>query len=316
MPTLSHQTYFDRSSSMMLKSFGVILLFLHHFDVFGGLGICVDIFTFMAGVGCWYRRDRTIKSEATRLLKCLLQWWLVLFILCIPAALYRNPELLTAHEIYGAMFGKCYKFNCIMWYLHFYICAMILMKIYSLIAKKYPISSTIILCLICIWGHWGNPTALMPNLSPTYQWLLNRYSELTLLLLLGYWFARTDLLEKLSSPKGISRAIIGCAILIISFISHYVWQIPYAGYLLVTAGIMSGCALIISAPISHKIRQPLIFLGTNSMFLWSIHGIFISKSTNWLYGGGNRSALPNAALTLPCRPADKLRHCLLNGQNI
>lgn len=282
------QLTFSRDKTKLLKGIAIIFMVIHHTAPAGfadSFKLCVGLFTFLAGFGFFFAKDKSYTGSMKRLFNLLKHYWFLLFIFIVPVVLLGHNDY-DMRRLPYEMFGLEINLNWYSWYVKFYVWAMLFLPLLCIAIDKFGFWGFV--GSICL--SWGAECVI--HLIPDFH--LNVWSRFafdcllyTPLLLLGYWFARKGLINRISFARKWAIPIgILCVLLFIGvfFIRHRLGVV--AGFHLdfIYVPVQIICALIVFEIIQFGWFERLLHrLGDYSMWIWWIHALFFTTATAYFY---------------------------------
>lgn len=314
-----NKDFFGKRESLIVSGVAVLMMLFHHFFGFadfltevnhwislfnvGGVEIercfaafgklCVGIFAFVSGYVIWKKNEEYISLTRIlkRILKFLMSYWIV-FALFLIYGLCAGEEIPTGSAFIQNMFGLATGPNfpyinvAFAWYVAFYCSLLLLTPCLLFLFKRNFVKVewggllVDVILLICI--------TLLINIIPSLIYLDFLYP--LPISLVGLLVCKYDLFGKLYSKIGhhistfVSLMIIAAVALVRQGL--LLFDIPQIG---IEDGIFSFFFIFAVITLTNrlkckKIDQLFIFIGTQSMNLWFLHGIFFtgSKNLQWL----------------------------------
>lgn len=290
----------------MMAGFAVLLMMCHHLYVFpewldDGVGwksslgyfgkasaeivgvfgkICVQVFALMSGYALMVNPKSygTWRKRIIRLVKFLLAYWIVLVLFLIIG--YMNGDTLPDIKhlllnMVGLNLGPNKEWVNIpfAWYVCYYIEFIFLtpVLIWGYSSKRKVLDLTMTMTMILLTYLAGNST-FPPG--------VNLYPLLSTVL--GILIAKYDIFNKLhhAVTGRMHWTFIVCAILILIIARYEIVKIINHGMGLILACV-AALLILFSVELFHRIRSRhfkngLLLLGSLSMYLWFLHGIFFT----------------------------------------
>lgn len=279
---------FTRDKTKLLKGIAIIFMVIHHTapaDFASSFKLCVGLFTFLAGFGFFFAKDKTHTGALKRAFSLLKHYWFLLFIFIVPV-------VLLGHNAYDfrrlpyEMFGLEINLNWYSWYVKFYVWAMLCLPLLCVAIDKFG-----------FWGFagsiflsWG--AECLVHLIPDFH--LNVWSRFAFdcllyspLLFLGYWFAHKGWINKISFAR--KWAIPICLLSILLFVGVFFARSKMAvvaGFNLdfIYVPLQIICVLIVFEILQFGWFERLLHsLGDYSMWIWRIHALFFTAATAYVY---------------------------------
>lgn len=283
---------FGPDKSQILRGLAIIFMIILHNDSLIEFKICVPIFTFLVGYGYAFAKEKNLKHGLKRSWNLLSHFWLILFVLFLPVAIWKGEYEPTISNVLLNMFGLESNLNWYSWYIYFYIFAMVVMIPISRLIDKFGITAIIVIIGLCIAVCCGVHT--ISNWDKDI-WLKAIFDccLCTPPMLTGYCAASTNLIKKLPIPFRVNKYLSVLGLLIVCIAIFFLRGIPYATYIdFITVPIFAFSIVIIFNLITwNSIHNFFIGLGKESMNMWFIHAIFATTCTavvfaplvDWIY---------------------------------
>ena len=292
------KTYFDKSTTGIIKGIALIMMFIHHFFTFperwvDGISyplletlapylcdpfkMCVPVFCFITGYFYYFNKDKSYRYSLKKITDIFVYYWgafIALAIVAVCCAGYKYSVL----SFVGELFALIRPTMIFCWYIFFYYVTMLLLPIFS----KYLSKNKYIDCIVCfvlipavIMGinHFISTPIIHDNLDFIARWLPS--------ICCGYLFACYGWFENVFEK--INSVIKSKGLNIVFWI------------FLATAVLMSRAVIrfldVIYAPVFiysivnlHRYLHTkftdtiLSSIGKYSMLMWFGHGIFFNNS--------------------------------------
>lgn len=301
--------YFDRETTLVIKGWALIMMFIHHFWGFPERFItdvwelpdrvydlmyipnifCVAIFSFVSGYAYFFSKDKSYKYSFSRIIKLLIPYWAVLLILGVIGAVffgYKYTPLSILKEAF-AIETKTVEFA---WYVLFYMILMLVAPIYAKISSRNAVIDILITCyvvpfiLLFISGHF-EPSFLTATLFRLAVW--------SPMFFLGFIFAKHATFEKLDKmfrsgvPDSRRRLVIIFMFALLMPMENYLKKIELEPSMLYsaldwilslfTAGLGMFCITYVCKNIPwKKAAFVLAAIGKESAIMWFLHSIFFN----------------------------------------
>lgn len=248
------------------------------------------LFTFLVGYGYEFAKQKNLRHAAIRIWHLLINFWFILFGLCVPIAIFYTHYKFTAEQLIMNMFGLWPGFNYYCWYVYFYILAMLCMPWLSRLIDRYGLRALIPMVILFLGVH----EYLHFNsglLSDKWIERLNRFCELMPIVVTAYWLAHYKIFSKIHIKyNGISALL---ALIVISgvYLMRYFQTVKLLDF--INCAVFSAAIAVLfdsvatlgksAALLTGKTIAILTDLGIKSMYIWFIHSIFIAHSTRSLF---------------------------------
>lgn len=303
----------EKDETLALKGIAIIFMFAHHFFGFPdwwctgvmptmeaewtlklmmSLKICVSIFAFITGY-CLFFGKITYKYIFRKIIFFMIGYWLVYIPVVIMSVLFFGTV-----EIKNILLGifALYRGEMIFcWYVHFYVCSMLIFPLYKKLLDRGNLGGWIGIVLSVVIFTFLNKITDNKYLID----IVSHLSDYFLIMCIGYLTARYNWLDDFWSWLRKSKFRVGYSILLVtipigfkmfsSVLSVY-WQwgkewinfsfnLDGAYILLLVVGLLS---LLKETKIRKSVvKKVLMFLGKYSMFMWFIHCIFFNSLKEW-----------------------------------
>ena len=191
---MNRDSVITKELSARIKGIAIVFMVLHHFlsypswyeqyvdfgaigDIFAKfcdpLRLCIAIFAVLSGYAFNINKVTGLKQTMFRLLKFLINYWVVYVIFIIIGTVICGYPLKTYIIVTGA-FGVTADYMCFCWYVTFYLLAMIAMVFVNKICKT-RIWVTMIIIVICrtmisIIVRFHLPTDVYSFLHDFFYW--------------------------------------------------------------------------------------------------------------------------------------------------
>lgn len=281
----THRLEFGNDMSRLVRGLAVVLMVIGHSLPGKIIPFAVPLFSFLVGYGYYFAKQKTISHAAKRVWHLLSHFWLILFGICIPAALITWAGEIKIGEVLLNMFGLCGRFNFYCWYIYFYVAAMLLMPIVSRAINKRGLWATLLIAALFggIAGSiylWAN--SYLTTGSPNVVSVLYRVCRYMPVVVMGYWLAYSKFFSKISLRKNIWAVLSAIAILIGVYMLRGVPYMMLAD--LIWAPVAAGAlAVVFNIYALPFLRIIITELGLKSMGIWFLHAVFFTHSTRGLF---------------------------------
>lgn len=296
---------FDKHMSIMIKGVAISLMLFHHFfgfpdwivngNVFIGVGnnyncierkiglfgaICVEIFVVVTGYASYHitKKGYSYKDIIKRILRFLLNYWIILFLLFLPIGYILEQKMVGSLELIKNMFGYDITIVKFAWYVRFYIVLQLFFPILIYVTKFNPFISILITIIpfglinhvLYLWG--GDAGTITPYIIEFNDYIPVFYS--------GYFIAKYSLFDKVDkkikewNKDHIYVYLIGL-IFIYYFRGKLITYFPnYNADWIFAPLLIFVCVELIRKINNAFINKILNLIGKHSTNLWYIHGIF------------------------------------------
>lgn len=276
---------FGNDMSRIVRGIAVVLMVTGHSLPGKIIPFAVPLFSFLVGYGYFFARTRTLRHAATRIWHLLSHFWLILFGICLPAALISWTEPIKTQEVLLNMVGLCGRFNFYCWYIYFYIAAMLLMPVVSRGIDRFGFKATIGFSLFfgAIAGsifQWGG--SWLTTGSPNVVSVIYRVCRYMPIVVVGYWLAKEKIFSRIPLRRSIYTAV-GAMVLLAAV---YLFRgLPYVTLLdlLWTPVAAAALAVPFNLYALPLLRLLLTELGLKSMGIWFLHALFFTHATRNLF---------------------------------
>ena len=307
---------FDKSKTSIIKGFAIVFMIIHHIGwasdcmgmtlsettnrILGAFKLCVPIFVFMIGYGYSFSKGNDFAYSFRHIKKLLLPYWTILFIFALPACVQSigGGKMLLLN-----MFGVDETILWVSWFVYLYIWAMIIMPFLGRLIDRKPLPWSLTLVSFFVitlvgYRYLVPQYAENPWTEALFMCLLN-----TPLIIIGYYFGRTHLFEKIriSSQWCIKLLAVLGIVLSLAMRMPSMGTIPSLVLGLIEPVIFILSVLILFQPCQSKIYSLILKmfseLGDKSVYMWFIHPLFFVTATTAVYG---RFALISGNLWIVC----------------
>lgn len=213
---------FGNDMSRIVRGIAVTLMVTGHSLPGKIIPFAVPLFSFLVGYGYFFAREKTLRHAAKRIWHLLSHFWLILFGICIPAAIISWPDSIKISEVLLNMFGLCGRFNFYCWYIYFYIAAMCMMPLISSIINRHGLKATIGISLffglacLAIYNWLGN---YLTTGSPNIVSVVYRCFRYMPIVTMGYWLAQSSFFSRIPIKKGL-WSILFCFVTLVIYPSR------------------------------------------------------------------------------------------------
>ena len=307
---------FDKSKTAIIKGFAIVFMIIHHIGwtgdcmgitlsetasrILGTFKLCVPIFVFMIGYGYSFSKEKDFAYSFRHIKKLLLPYWTILFLFALPVCL---QSIGGGKVLLLNMIGVDETILWVSWFVYLYIWAMVIMPFIGRLIDRKPLPWSLALVTFFV-------IALVAYRYLVPQYAENPWTEALLvcllntpLIIIGYYFGRTHLFEKIriSSRWYIKLLAVLGIILSLAMRLPSLGTIPSLALGLIESVIFILCVLILFQPSQSKthsfISKVFSELGDKSVYMWFIHPLFFVTATTSVYG---RIALISGNLWIVC----------------
>lgn len=277
------QLNFSNEMSRLVRGVAIILMVAGHTMPGRIIGFAVPLFSFLVGYGYAFSHNRGPSHSASRIWHLLSYFWLILFGICLPAALLTYPGQIQVREVVANMFGLIGRFNFFCWYIYFYIAAMLIMPLASRITDRWGLAGTLaMMACFGILAYLLGPLSKSETLPATIHWYTAAYriSRYMPIVLWAYWLAKANVFSRIKLPRH-PVVVIGAIVLFIGIyllrgISGRIFQFADFAWAALAA---MAIALPFNLYKLSIIRNILTQLGMKSMGIWFLHALFFTHAT-------------------------------------
>lgn len=304
--------FYGKNEAKIISGVAIVMMFVHHlfgFDYYrfpqntyletlsiSGISIqrilassgklCVAIFAFMSGYALWLQTHKNLgwRHISAKLAHFLSSYWLILGVFLLYGIIAHEP-LPSASDLSLNMVGfntsplMPYVNVPFAWYVYYFTGFILISPLLIKIFRQHNnISTDIILLIIIGVAVWIFGT----NSIYGYFSLIPKFFNLLFISTIGILTAKWHIFERLYALPITSKVnTLGVLILILLvFASRQVFVLLGINYFFIEA-MIAGAAIYCFTLLSHKIkfqslRTLFIVLGTYSMNLWFLHGIFFT----------------------------------------
>lgn len=276
-----------KQTTQMIKGVAILIMIAHHFLVYDfgmgfsntwvGIGshfkICVGIYAVLSGYGYFFSKEKTLKYGLKKIWGLLQIYWISLFTLFIPAALYGGWKLNAKNLIINLFaFGPNLNWNA--WYVYFFMFCMLTMPF---IHKIFRFNLLVNLSIAVVVPY---------SIETAIHVLVPNYQEITVLQVLfdcmhylsiyfvGYLMAQYNVISKLKIHWFVGLALMAAAVLLRMALRHintfgFNMDIIYAPLFVVGGAKFLG-------GLKAKWLSVFSILGKFSTGMWFFHAVFFS----------------------------------------
>ena len=321
---------FDKNAAQYVKAIAISLMLLHHLWGFpswvldsnryvnslNGLEhyisdfgkICVGIFAYISGYAFFVKRSDYLpfKPRIEKMFRFLLKYWVIcIFFISVGFSVSEPLPKLSVFiaNCFGIAtmvfdYGNGSVNVCMAWYVAFYISVLFLLPLLILSTKKSFIVDSIIYLLvfrlILFADQKIDPTSVLPGFAAIHGLFID-FCHYAPIVAVGYFSAQYDIHTKVA--RRIKGPIFGIALSMAIFaavaLARYrvkeVFQInldaAYSPLTVISLTVFYG-----SIRTPSLLKKAIEIVGTQSMNIWLIHGIFFLpyRKIQWLaYWPGN-----------------------------
>ncbi len=292
---------FDLSNTTIIKGIAIILMTMHHFwgfpdwltngnyyigirffgttfESFLGVNghICIAMFLFLTGYGMYYSflKGNNFENVFRKIVKLLLEYWLVLFIFCIPISMLLGKFIFDWKNLLLNMFAYNTDYVVFGWYIRLFLQVMILLPfLKKLVGRNLLLSiglTTIPFFIMGILAAMFMPYNMFTlGLHELFFWIPS--------VMIGYISAKFQLFRKVKllfvQVKIHNIFVYLALVILIPFIRI---GLPYPTYF---DAVYSFIFIFASMSVLHMLKNArmnriLHFLGENSLYIWLLQGLF------------------------------------------
>lgn len=277
MENESRPLLFGNDMSRLLRGLAIILMVTNHCYPGVLIPFAVPLFTFLVGYGYAFARKKNIRHSVSRIWHLLRGFWIILFGICLPVAVFYTHYRFTWFKFVLDMFGIWRGFNFYCWYIYFYIFAMILMPVLSRLIDRFGLTALILLAVGFGAGYLGVDS--IDNYAKN-MWLdaLHRCMQWMSLVLTAYYIASNNLYARIRFRHGVLSGIIAFLVMAGVYMARYFEIVRVAD--LITVPVFSAAFAALFQSFRMRILPPVLTeLGIRSMNIWFLHALFFSYST-------------------------------------
>ena len=256
--------------------------------------ICVSMYVFITGYAIYVNSDKYIflKDRLFRILRFLFNYWVFAFGFIVIGFIIGEPLPDIEHFIFNLFgydtgvfdYGKGYMCVTMAWYVKFYISAMLILPIFLIHTHKSFIVDILIAVLsfrVLLFAF--DYTSLVSSFIINQT--IDTFIEYMPVLLVGYYVAEYKIFERVNNFLSYKKIIkIFLAIFVCCLVAYARVNIVYfKGFFLdifYAPIFIFGLIIIYNecAKISYfkQVEQLLILIGSQSLNLWFIHGLFFT----------------------------------------
>lgn len=250
--------------------------------------LCVGIFTFMIGYGYAFAKVKDWRYSIKHVCALLKVFWLILLVITVPSIFvvdgFSTLKANGIEDFVQNLVGVSESLNWYSWFVALYIFCMIVLPLIRPWLDKRLVMATI------VFSFTFYVLEIVIHALPIWdsnKWLYSLFNDCALMptVLLGYYFAKQQVFQKMQVPKHWTMSIVGLSIIVMVFavrtvcgaIAGFNLDIIYAplsilGILIV----FNTCKL----PITSKV---LTVLGNHSVYMWFFHALFFTDVVRKVY---------------------------------
>lgn len=273
---------FGNDMSRIVRGIAIILMVTGHSLPGKIIGFAVPLFSFLVGYGYAFAKDHSWRNSLHRVWHLLSNFWIILFCICLPAALISYPIPLKLSETVQGMFGLCGRLNFYAWYIYFYIFAMAVMPGVSRVIDRFGLKGALAVAGIC--GLIVAGILAIPHydsyLAGRVAYRCFRYLPIVAM---AYYLAKRRIFSRLHFP---SHWIVPLVALAGMVGVYFLRGVPYAQIFdLLWAPLFAALTAMAFSVFSLRwLRVLLTELGMKSMHIWFLHALFFTHATKGLFG--------------------------------
>lgn len=271
---------FGNDISRIVRGIAIILMVTNHCCPGEIIPFEVPLFTFLAGYGYAFARERNLRYSLKRVWHLLSGFWIILFTICVPVAVFYSHYKFDVSQLLLNMFGMWPGLNCYCWYIYFYIFAMAIMPLISRIIDRSDLSAT--LCLIIIFGGGYFYFKYSPDNENFIIGVLKRCCQWMPLVIGAYYCASHKIYSKVKYTPGWKAALVAFVVMVSVYLMRYFVTVRAADLITVPAFTAAVSVLFHSVPLKWC-SVVLTELGMKSMNIWFLHALFFTSSTRFLF---------------------------------
>lgn len=249
--------------------------------------LCVGIFTFMIGYGYAFAKKKDWRYSVKHVWALLKVFWLILLGITVPSICLSGGGILKdngTEDFIQNLVGVSESLNWYSWFVSLYIFSMIALPLISRWLDEKPIIATIGFSIAFYLMEVAIHT--LPAWESN-QWLYTLFNCCMLMptVLLGYYFAKQGVFQKVRIIRHWSMVIVGILVIVIAFIGRAICG-SVAGfnmYVIYAPLAILGILIIFNAcklPITSRI---LTSLGDHSVYMWFFHALFFTDIVRTIY---------------------------------
>lgn len=259
--------------SLCYPSLSIVVPYIRQLTV-----ICVGIFAFLTGYTYALHNVKNYKYSIKKTSAFLVNYWIVYAPLLIIAIIFCNYNFNLSVTL-KEMFAIERPIMNFCWYVAFYICAMLIMPMYTKIIKINHFISDLLLAAVFV--------VVFDKLCP-YSIVLYYIREYMPILICGYIIGKYNIFayicDKIKNNNRKVLIVFGLLTIILSFAI----QTFKTEFLTVNISAYSVPIFVLGLYLTefYKIRildKIILFLGKHSMNIWFVHCIFYSRATYMVF---------------------------------
>lgn len=251
--------------------------------------LCVGIFTFMIGYGYAFAKVKDWHYSMKHVRALLKVFWLILLLITIPSVLligggnYLKEN--GIEDFIQNLFGVSGSLNWYSWFVSLYIFCMIVLPLIHRWLDEKPIFATISFTLAFYLLEVGIHT--LPIFS-TNKWVYSLFNNCMLMptVLLGYYFAKQQVFQKVRVPKHWSMGIAGLVLIVLALSARAYCGATIAGFnldIIYAPMAILGILVIFNICKLPIISKLLTNLGNLSVYMWFFHALFFTDVVRTIY---------------------------------
>lgn len=250
--------------------------------------LCVGIFTFMIGYGYAFAKVKDWHYSVKHIWSLLKVFWLILLIITVPSIIAIGGGNSIAErgveDFIQNLFGVSESLNWYSWFVSLYIFCMVVLPLLHRWLDEKPLFATIGFSIAFYVLEVGIHT--LP-IWESNKWVYSLFNNCMLMptVLLGYYFAKQQVFQKIRIPRHWTMALMGMGLIVLAFIGNGIIGAVMGFHLYIIYATMcilgiliifNGCRL----PILSKI---LTSLGNVSVYMWFFHALFFTSIVRTIY---------------------------------
>lgn len=307
--TSTANLHFTRNYTQIIKGIAIIFMIILHvggagatydvpirtlasYPIIGFLHpsfkLCVGIFTFMIGYGYAFAKVKDWRYSAKHIWALLKVFWLILLVVTIPSIIaIGGGNSLAANgleDFVQNLFGVSESLNWYSWFVALYIFCMIILPLLSHLLDTRPILATISLAIAFYIAE------VIIHSLPVWQsnkWLLSLFNNCMLMptVLLGYYFAKQKIFQKIRIPRHWSMALIGIILIAVALIGYAICGsvAGFSLYVIYSPLAILGILIIFNSTKLTITTKILTSLGNLSVYMWFMHALYFTDIVRAIY---------------------------------
>lgn len=250
--------------------------------------LCVGIFTFMIGYGYAFAKVKDWRYSVKHVWSLLKVFWLILLVITVPSiiAIGGGSTIVErgTEDFIQNLFGVSESMNWYSWFVSLYIFCMIVLPLIHRWLDEKPVLATIGFSLAFYVLEVGI------HCLPFWEsnlWVHSMFSNCMLMptVLLGYFFAKQQVYQKIRVPKHWLMFFAGIILIVLAFVARaycgaivgFTLDIVYAPMAIL------GILIIFNTCRLQVTSKVLTGLGNLSVFMWFFHAIFFTDVVRTIY---------------------------------